>query len=156
MGVDVASTRALHVRISEHLTNGSKKGIFIGLVDDFGALERLMERFNVAMAAIDHLPEGRLARAFAERFPGRDYIVAYNTSAQHRTANVLDVNTEMRFATVRRLEAIDAMTETMRAQRNLLPQDLPDDYIEHLQALVRTVEQDPLGSPRVTDRKSVV
>ncbi|MEJ7775560.1 MAG: terminase gpA endonuclease subunit [Nocardioidaceae bacterium] len=152
MGVDVASTRALHVRISEHLSDTSKRALFIGEVDGFDALEQLMTRFNVAMAAIDHLPEGRLARMFAERFPGRVYIVAYNTTAQPRSADVLSVDVDMRFATVRRLEAIDAMTEMIRSQRNLLPWDLPDDYVDHLQALVRTVEQNPVGSPRVTYR----
>ncbi len=152
MGIDVASTRALHVRISEHLTDGTKKGIFIGRADDFGALDHLMERFRVGMAAIDHLPEGRLARAFAERFPGRVYLLAYNTAAHPRGADIVDVDLEMRFATVRRLEAIDAMTESIRAQRNLLPLDLPGEYIDHLQALVRTAERDELGNQRVTYR----
>jgi hypothetical protein len=150
MGVDVASTRALHVRISEHLPRGRKKGIFIGEVDDFIGLERLMERFRVRMAAIDHLPEGRLARAFVERFPGRAYVVAYNTAVQPRGADVINVHFDMRFATVQRLAAIDATTEMIRQQRNLLPLDLPDDYIDHLQALVRSAEQDPLGNQHVT------
>lgn len=152
MGVDVASTRALHVRISEHITQTSKRALFIGEVDGFEALARLMGRFNVGMAAIDHLPEGRLARAFAEQFPGRVYVVAYNTTARPRSAGVLSVEPEERFATVRRLEAIDAMTEMIRAQHNLLPWDLPDAYVDHLQALVRTVTEDPEGSPRVTYR----
>jgi hypothetical protein len=125
MGVDVASTRALHVRVSEHLPGGRTRGIFIGQVDDFAALDRLMERFRVGMAAIDHLPEGRSARAFAERFLGRVYIVAYNTTVNPTTPDVIAINPEMHYATVRRVEAIDAMTETLRAQRNLLPQDLP-------------------------------
>jgi len=150
MGVDVASTRALHVRVSEHVSEVSKRALFIGPVDGFGGLERLMTRFNVAMAAIDHLPEGRLARAFAARFPGRVYIVAYNTTAQPRTAEVLTVDPDMRFATARRLEAIDAMSETIRAGRNLLPWNLPDEYIDHMQALIRKVERNPEGSPRVT------
>ena len=152
MGVDVASTRGLHVRISEHLDDGIRKGIFIGRAHDFGELERMMDRFRVGMAAIDHLPEGRLARAFAERFPGRVYLVAYNTAAQPRGADVLKVDPDMRFATVRRLEAVDAMTESIRAQRNLLPLDPPDEYMDHLQALVRTSERDDLGNQRVTYR----
>jgi ribosomal protein S27AE len=152
MGVDVASTRALHVRISEHVSETSKKALFLAAVDDFHALDHLMTRFNVRMAAIDHLPEGRLARAFAERFPGRVYLVAYNTTTRPRSPDVLTVEDDMRFATVRRLEAIDAMTERIRAQRNLLPWDLPDEYADHLRALVRTVENDPVGSPRVSYR----
>lgn len=152
MGVDVASTRALHVRISEHMSDGRKKGIFIGRADDFEELARMMERFTVGMAAIDHLPEGRLARAFVERFPGRAYLVAYNTTVQPRDPELIKVDPDMRFATVQRLAAIDAMTEMIRAQRNLLPLDLPDDYIDHLQALVRGAGKDELGNQRVAYR----
>lgn len=152
MGVDVATTRALNVRISEHLADGRKRGIYIGPAGNFEELGRLMDRFRVAMAAIDHLPEGRLARAFAERFPGRAYLVGYNTAIQPRGSEILQVDPEMRFTTVRRLEAVDAMAEMLRAQRNLLPVDLPDEYVDHLQALVRTAEQDELGNHRVVYR----
>jgi len=108
-----------------------------------------MEHFGVGMAAIDHLPEGRLAHAFAERFPGRVYLVAYNTAEHPRGPDTPNVKPDERFATVRRLEAIDKMTDLIRAQCNLLPLDLPDEYFDHLQALVRTSEQDEFGKQRV-------
>lgn len=152
MGVDVASTRALHVRISEHLPGGIKKGIYIGRANDFEDLGRLMQGFRVGMAAIDHLPEGRLARAFAERFPGRVYRVAYNAAEHPRGPDTHNVKPDERFITVRRLEAIDAMTEQIREQRNLLPLDLPDEYFDHMQALIRTAERDDLGKQRVAYR----
>lgn len=154
MGVDVASTRALHVRISENLPDGRRKGIFIGRADGFDELDTLMNRFRIQMAAIDHLPEGRLARAFAERFPGRVHLVAYNTTLHPRGPNLLTVDSDMRFATIRRLEVIDAMTEQFRLQKNLLPRNLPEEYFDHLQALVRVAERDPVGNQRTLYRST--
>lgn len=150
MGVDVASTRDLHVRISEHLAGEVRRGIFIGTVDGFEDLDELMDRFGVHLAAIDHLPEGRLARAFAARHPGRVYLVAYNTAAQPRGPTWIAVDDEMHFATMRRLETIDLMIAAFRAQLNLLPRDLPDEYFAHLRALARVVTSDEFGNQRVT------
>lgn len=142
MGVDVASTRALNVRISEHLTDNTKKALWIGEVDSFNELDRLMTRFGVNMAAVDHLPERRLAMTFAERHPGRVYLVSYGTRDQK---DVMHVDEDRRHVSVRRVEAIDALGEGIRSQRNLLPEALPEGYTAHLQALQRRVEEDEEG-----------
>lgn len=154
MGVDVASTRNLNVRISEHLPDGErKKALWIGEAESFNELDRLLERFQVNMCAIDHLPEGRLARAFAERFPGRVYLVSYDGTPNPKDSNVIKVDEEMRHARVRRVEAIDAMAEMIRAQKNLLPLDLPEGYVEQMQANVRVVTKDEMGKITVAYRK---
>ena len=154
MGVDVASTRNLNVRVSEHFAEGKKRALFIGEVEDFTELDAIFNRFQVNMACIDHLPEGRLARAWAERHPGQIYLVAYDTTPTPKTADVIKVDDDMRFVQVRRVEAIDAMTEMIRTQKNHLPIDLPEGYVGHLQALVRTSEQDELGKVTVVYRKT--
>ena len=66
-GIDVASTRALNVRISEHLDpltqqGHRKRALWIGTVDSFDELPALISRFNVTFAVIDHMPEWRLAQ----------------------------------------------------------------------------------------------
>lgn len=149
MGVDVASTRGLNVWITEQLSDAHGRTLHVGLVDTFDDLAKLMSRYNVAMAAVDHLPEGRLARAFAERYPGRVYIVNYATEGQK---DVLAIDDVQRRVSVRRVEAIDALQERIRAQREQLPLDLPDDFIEHMCANVRSVEQDDLGRVKVLYR----
>ena len=149
-GIDVASTRALHVRISEHFEDGSKIALFLDEVEDFDQLSSLMERYRVRMAAIDHLPEHRLARRFAENFAGRVYLVSYST--HQREPFVVD--DEQRRASVLRTEALDATLEQIRAQRNLLPLDLPQGYVEHLQAPVRFIEQNDLGRMIVAYRST--
>lgn len=150
MGVDVASTRALNVRISKHSEDGSKIALFINEVEDFNELAKLMGRFQVNMAVIDHLPEGRLARAFAEKFAGRVYLCAYATQPTPTTPKVLNIDDEMRFVSVRRVEAMDATAEMIRMQDNKLPLDLPDGYIEAMQAPVRVATKDELGRVQVT------
>lgn len=146
MGVDVASTRALNVRISEHITFDEKRCLWVGEVDNFDELELLMDRYSVKMAAIDHLPEGRLARAFQQRFPGRVYLVNYATEGQH---DVLKVDQEQSRCSLRRTEGMDATVERVRRQKNLLPLDLPDGYVQHMTANVRRVEEDELGKKKV-------
>lgn len=149
MGVDVASARDLNVRISEHINDYTKRALWIGTVSSFDHLALLMERYQVNMCAIDHLPDGRLSRAFAERFPGRAYLVSYDSNPNPSDSRVLKVDEEMRHARVRRTEAIDSMTEMIRSQHNHLPADLPEHYVEHLQSLVRRTEEDDLGKRSV-------
>lgn len=154
MGVDVASTRALNVRISKHMGDGRKIALWIGEVESFTELDKLMARFTVKMAAIDHLPEGRLARAFAERHPGQVYLVSYETQPAPRNSDVITVDEDMRHARVRRVEAIDATNELIRSQLNMLPADLPEGYVQQMQANNRVTEKDELGKTTVYYKKS--
>lgn len=145
MGVDVASTRALNAWVTEQVSDSQGRTLYLGLVDSFDELAKLMTRYRVVMAAIDHLPEGRLARAFAEHFRGRVYIVNYATEQQK---DVLAVDDQQSRASVRRTEAIDAAQERIRGQREYLPQDLPEHFVEQMCSNVRSVEQNEVG--RVT------
>jgi hypothetical protein len=149
MGVDVASVRALNVWITEQASETQGRVLHLGLVESFDELAKLMDRYRVVMAAIDHLPEGRLARAFANRFAGRVYIVNY---AGDQQKDVLTVDDMQRRASVRRTEAIDALQERIRAQREWLPQDLPSDFVQQMCANVRSVEQNDVGKVTVLYR----
>jgi hypothetical protein len=140
MGVDVASVRDLNVRISEHFdpAGNRRRSLFIGTVQSFDDLSDLMDRFGVSMCAVDHLPEGRLARSFAERFAGRVYLVAQTGGQQ---AKSIVTHEDRRLAVVRRVEAIDATFEAVRRQRNQLPGDPPPGYVQQLGNLIRLVER---------------
>jgi len=142
MGIDVASTRDLNVRISEHWYEGEtpkKRGLWIGHVASFDGLVDKMRNFRVNMACIDHAPEGRMARQFANQFPGQVFLVRYNSPS---SKEVMIVDDEAMIVSVKRVEAIDAMTSMIRQQRNQLPDDLPPGYVAEMQALVRTAERD--------------
>lgn len=149
MGIDVASVRNLTIRISEHDDDGTKRALWIGEVSSFNDLPRLMDIYGIHMAVIDHLPEGRLARAFAEMYPGRVYIASYATERQE---DVLKLDAEQRRVSVRRTEAHDAVIHLVRMQRNLIPLDYPEEYVEHMQAPVRFVERDELDKVVVAYR----
>ena len=69
MGVDVASMRNLHVRISEHINGARRSRCSSGRWTSFNELPKLMEMYRVHMASIDHLPEGRLARSLRGKVP---------------------------------------------------------------------------------------
>lgn len=151
MGVDVASTRALNFRISEHLEpfnqpTHRKRALAIGEANSFNEIAQLMARFNINVAVIDHLPEGRLAYGMAEQFPGRVYVAHY--SAQQLEPIVVD--TDKRRVSVQRVPALDATIEVMRQLRNLLPEDIPAQYVEHMVTPRRIVEKDEYD--RVTVR----
>lgn len=154
MGVDVASTRALNVRISKHTSDTTKIALHIGTVDSFDELAALMSQFAVKMCAIDHLPDGRLSRSFANRFPGRVYLVSFDTVQHPKDSEVFKVNEEMAHVRVRRTEAMDATAQMIRDQRNLLPADLPEGYVEAMQAPVRYARKDELGRMTVGYRSS--
>lgn len=150
MGIDVASERALNVRISLHDPDGRKRALWIGEVEDsaegqaFEQLDRLMTRYDVKMAGIDHNPETRLARAFANRHPGRVYLIR----VPDKQKQVLVPYEEQREVSVRRTDAYDATVELIRSQKNLLPIVVPDGYVQQVTAPVRRVEADELGRAR--------
>lgn len=150
MGVDVASARNLNVRISEHIDSlyqpgHRKRGLFIGEVESFDDVAELMRTHRVTIACIDHLPEQRLALGLAERFAGQVYVVHYS----QQQFEPLVVDTDSRKVGVQRVPVMDATIEIMRAQRNLLPGELPADYVDHMVANRRTREKDQFGKETV-------
>lgn len=152
MGVDVASERALNVRISLHLTDETKKALWIGTVEDdneglaFDKLAHLMLRYNVSMCGIDAMPESRLARQLQAKFWGRVYLIRLMGPG---VKQVLKVDDDLGEAEVRKLEALDATVEMVRRQKNLLPRPLPEGYVSQMTANVRKVEKQEDGGVKV-------
>lgn len=135
MGIDMASERAMTVRISEHLDEYRKRALYLGEVDELDELVNLMNRYRVAMCGIDAGPEGRTARGLAARFPGRVYLVR----PLDKVNGGISVKDETWDCTVERTVAIDAMVEMMRRQHNYLPSVLPKGYVSEVCAPVRRV-----------------
>jgi hypothetical protein len=162
MGVDVAEARALNVTIEEVIDGASLTGVklWAGEIEDdpargpaFEQLDHLMTAFHVNMCAIDHAPEGRLAQAFAQRFPGRVYRIAFFTPgpSQKTPAQPLNVNDAEMFASLWRTRAYEATFERFRLQRVLLPplDMLPSDYAAQLGNLYRQKTELANGNLRV-------
>lgn len=144
-GVDVASTRDLNVRISEHLDEYRKRALFIGQVRSFDDLAVMVEAFKVQCMLIDHLPDGRLARAVANAYPGRVYTVAWGD----QQGELLKVDSDAGSVTARRTESISATLDMIRQQKNELPENLPEEYVRHMRAAVQRRTEDDRGRVRV-------
>jgi hypothetical protein len=147
MGVDSASARDLNVRISLHAPDlATKRALFIGPVESFERLAEMMDVYNVRMAAIDHLPDGRLAREFTQRFFGRAFYVRFLPPASQDPVIFDPVE---RSAAIKRTEAIDTTLGLVRMTRNRLPMDLPEGYVEQLRNVVRFHDRDEVGRQTV-------
>lgn len=137
-GIDVASVRNLNVRISEHVTETKKRALFIGEVDSFEKLYTMLVAFKVNCAAIDNEPEGRLARALANRLPGIVFLHSWNDQRKQ----VLDFDEQMFTVSTHRTTLIDATLDSIRQRTNMLPVNIPEDYVDHMRAPVRFQEED--------------
>jgi Phage terminase large subunit (GpA) len=156
MGVDMASVRDATVRISEHLSEVEKRALYIGEVGDedlaqfLRKLGDLMIRYRVNMAAIDHLPDGRVSRAFASMFPGLVYVTAL---VDERMDQIIKWDDQTMKCSARRTESIDAMISMMKAQKNRLPytelDELPEGYAEQMKSPQRFEEEDEETGKRV-------
>jgi hypothetical protein len=161
MGVDVAGERALSVRVDEQLPAGDartpnpRQALWIGEVDSFNDLVGMVERFGVAVVAIDDMPERRMAKALRAHFAaGRVILVHYTAvpGAPSLRAETGERGTVLEgvplSVTVNRTEAIDAMMDSYRQGRNLPLADPPPRWLDQMRALKRKTELDQKGNPR--------
>jgi hypothetical protein len=161
MGVDVADTRGLNVRISEHISEHEKKALWIGIVNDgvapwgastgsaFEILSQIVEVFRVRVTVIDYMPELRLARGWCEQHYGRAYRVGWSDNARAVLSRP-DPKGDPTKLTARYFEGIDATLELIRRQANLLPEDRPEHYDRDLKGRVLLeveVEEDESAAP---------
>lgn len=144
MGVDVHSEQDLYVRISELSPDGRRRAIRIAEASDFGEVCRLMDVYRVGMCVIDSMPERRIGRAVAKRFPGRVYLCSYN----EKPLSDWKVDAQKHDVSVNRTEAIDAMMESIRTTANAPLQAAPAKYKDQLKSLKRKVIEDSKGRPQ--------
>lgn len=135
-GVDVG--KVLHVRISRWSEQGLALPLFIGTVEGFEELAGLWRRYNVNFGLVDERPEERKAREFVEAFPGRCMLVRWSSDEQR---DPLVEDRERGLVIARRSAACDRLVEAIETQRRLLPRDLPRDYLSHMTAVHRVIEE---------------
>lgn len=87
LGVDVGRDK--------HFTLRNRKGVFrIGTFEDWEDLDILMNKYDVATAVIDALPETTMSQRFCQRYPGRAFMCYYTRDRkklgqQAKTTNTL-------------------------------------------------------------------
>jgi hypothetical protein len=150
MGVDVAGARALNVSIEEMLDAEHGRKLWVGEIEDrdgknvLEQLCQLMADFRVWMAVIDAGPETRMAKAFAELFPGKVYRCSYTMpSGGRREPETSHVDHDQRHVSVWRTVLLEnAIDRFRRRQIALPPLDLlPTDYARQLGNAVRVVQE---------------
>ena len=149
-GIDVSSVRGFHVRVSEHLDpldtpRARKRALFIGWAATPEEVAMLLYRYRVNFACVDAAPEYWVAQTLANEFLGHVFPIRYTN--QYAPAVV---DPESCSISVNRTHLLDKMAGEFRAQLNLLPEDLPDDYIAHMTAERRVVIRDEFD--RTTQR----
>jgi len=117
--------------------------IKMGKCRDFEQLDLLMEDFNVRHAVIDAQPEKRKAKEFAQRWYGHANLCYYGNGLSGKE---IHVNDEELTVTVDRTSWLDLSLGRFRTRAISLPRDTPNEYKDHLKALVRIYEKDKDGN----------
>jgi len=153
MGVDVG--KWLHVEIASWQIK--KMGndvnimsepviIYSGKVPNFEDLDTLMKQYQVIQCVIDANPEGRKATEFARRFHGHVKLCYYGKDKAARTIGKLNENSESRI-TVDRTSWLDLALGRFMNGTIHLPQDISQEFKDHLKAPARQWKLDRDGNP---------
>lgn len=153
MGVDVG--KWLHVEVDEwqvkHYGNdinimSEPKVLYADKVPNFEDLDHLMRQYQVLTCVIDANPEGRKAIDFAKRFFGHVKLCYYGKDKAARTIEKLNENSEHR-VTVDRTSWLDMALGRFQTSSIHLPQDVCQEYKDHIMAPARKWRMDRDGNP---------
>ncbi len=154
MGVDVGAK--LHVVIRQPLDEDwvRSQAVFVGEVDTFEELSRLVNRYAVRSAVVDALPEQRAAVEFARRERSLRPALAYygRSDPGHRLASESGV----RVCHLNRTETLEEMFHSFQTETAELPRDARSlcgrvrdglgEYYREMMALTRQLEQNSVGN----------
>lgn len=155
MGVDVGSW--LHFEICEWKLGESygndpnsmatPRALRVGKVRSFDELATFMMDYRINMCVVDSQPDTRKAFEFSQKFWG---FVKMNYYAQGVTGKMLVeskwdqgepiINTN-------RTSWMDVALGRIKSNRILLPQDLPQEYVEHMRTPTRIIKFNKDGNP---------
>jgi hypothetical protein len=158
MGVDVGPN-LLHVVIAEVSaeTGASATGvgaasqatglrlIWAGTPHQWKELPELLRRYRVASWVIDAMPETHQAREWVRRL-GAGALCYYSGSKRKRVEQAAAAAGPV--IQVERTESLDAMYALWRLGRIAAPGNLPAEFAEQLQSLVRVMHTARDGTPR--------
>lgn len=143
MGVDVGSVLNVVIRAKEDPETGERKALYIGEVDSFEDVGRLIKQFKPVVCVIDALPETRKARELQSDFRfGQVWICYYTQGATgSKKQDPSQWDYKERQITADRTRTLDAMYGHFFDGINTLPAEARDikRYYAQIKAPVRTV-----------------
>lgn len=155
MGVDIGSWN--HFEICEwkigdvngnDLNSGATPRVLkTGKVRSFEELDTFMVDYRVNMACCDAMPETRKAFEFSQRFWGFVKMVYYAQGVAGKMLVESKWDQGEPIVNVNRTSWMDVALGRIKSQRILLPQDLPQEYVEHLRTPTRIIKFDKSGNP---------
>lgn len=114
-----------------------------GITGDFDYLDHLMEKWQVAFAVGDHLPQTRSMQEVANRWPNRFCTCLYADSQKARTMVFNSIENRV---TVDRTAWLDLALGRFKARSIKIPMDFPEFAKKHINAPIRKPEKDRHGN----------
>lgn len=154
MGVDVGSV--LHVSIDQWFERRevaghydvnmrhTRKSLKIITVQEFSEIIELFRDFNVLCGVVDANPETREAKKLCQKLMGAFWRCYY---ARGITSRELSKDEDDYKVSVHRASWLDMSLRRHMNKTCALPRDTPEEYKEHVKALVRILEKDKDGNP---------
>ncbi len=141
MGVDTG--KELHVVIlkwDDRKDRDWQEVVYLGVCQEFGELDGLMERFAIHTCVIDGLPETHSTRSFAKRHCGRVFLSFFNEAQRGGP----QWNHATQIVAMNRTEALDAPRAAIREGRVSLPRRTPlvEELARHLAADAKVLDED--------------
>jgi len=139
LGADVGSL--IHCVIGKRHPTKAGQIVYMGAFPDWSHLDTLMNRFKVARAVIDALPETRLARKFAQKHRGKTYICFYS---EHQKGGY-SWNEKELTVVANRTESLDASHAELAQGKIILPRecDTLHEFARQCANVVRVIQTDP-------------
>ena len=113
---------------------------------DFNELHALMKQWQVIKCVIDAQPDRRMAYEFACNFYGHVELCFYGRGQQKKTITIAP-DADSHVITVDRTSWLDVALNRFRTKTIRIPQDTSQEYIDHVQSLVRHYQKDSYGNP---------
>ena len=117
-----------------------------GKVVDFSELDLLMRQYQVIKCVIDAQPDRRKAYEFACKYWGHVLLCFYARGQMGKTITI-DPSAEQHKIAVDRTSWLDVALNRFRLKTITLPQDLSEEYPEHISNLVKHYTTDKSGNP---------
>lgn len=142
-GLDVASERDLSLWVDVLQEDGRAQALCIRELKSFEDVIPLMDAYMIRLLVIDSMPERRMARSIAARFPGRVVLAEYVVPRfGDQQPDALAFDPKKNIVKLNRTEVFDASFEAVRQARSNPLKEPPPGFVEQLQAPKRRTETD--------------